>query len=90
VLQERKLHRVGGTQPVSVDFRLIAATNLDLAEEVRAGRFREDLFYRLNVFPVRVPPLRERTSDIPLLANYFRLRFAQENGVRARRSRPTR
>jgi two-component system, NtrC family, response regulator HydG len=83
VLQERKLHRIGGSQPVSVDFRLLAATNLDLGEEVRAGRFREDLFYRLNVFPVRVPPLRDRQTDIPVLANYFRLRFAQENGVRA-------
>jgi two-component system, NtrC family, response regulator HydG len=83
VLQERKLHRVGGTQPVTVDFRLLAATNLDLAEEVRAARFREDLFYRLNVFPVRVPSLRERQGDIPLLANFFRLRFAQENGVEA-------
>jgi DNA-binding NtrC family response regulator len=82
-LQERKLHRVGGSQPVAVDFRLLAATNLDLGEEVRAGRFREDLFYRLNVFPVRVPALRERQGDIPLLANYFRLRFAQENGVHA-------
>jgi two-component system, NtrC family, response regulator HydG len=83
VLQERKLHRVGGSQPVAVDFRLLAATNLDLGEEVRAGRFREDLFYRLNVFPVRVPALRERQGDIPLLANFFRLRFAQENGVHA-------
>jgi DNA-binding NtrC family response regulator len=83
VLQERKLHRIGGSQPVNVDFRLLAATNLDLAEEVRAGRFREDLYYRLNVFPVRVPPLRERTGDIPVLANYFRIRFAHENGVRA-------
>jgi DNA-binding NtrC family response regulator len=83
VLQERKLHRVGGSQPVTVDFRLLAATNLDLGEEVRAGRFREDLFYRLNVFPVRVPALRERQGDIPLLANYFRLRFAHENGVHA-------
>jgi two-component system, NtrC family, response regulator HydG len=83
VLQERKLHRVGGSQPVTVDFRLLAATNLDLGEEVRAGRFREDLFYRLNVFPVRVPSLRERQGDIPLLANFFRLRFAHENGVHA-------
>jgi two-component system, NtrC family, response regulator HydG len=83
VLQERTLHRVGGSQPIAVDFRLLAATNLDLAEEVRAARFREDLFYRLNVFPVRVPSLRERQGDIPLLANFFRLRFAQENGVEA-------
>jgi DNA-binding NtrC family response regulator len=81
VLQDRKIQRIGGTQQVPVDFRLVAATNVDLAEEVANGRFREDLFYRLNVFPIHVPPLRERKSDIPLLANYFRLRFAQENGV---------
>ncbi len=81
VLQDRKIQRIGGTQQVPVDFRLIAATNVDLAERVSSGDFREDLFYRLNVFPIHVPPLRERKSDIPLLANYFRLRFAQENGV---------
>ncbi|MEJ2185436.1 MAG: sigma-54 dependent transcriptional regulator [Gemmatimonadota bacterium] len=81
VLQDRKIQRIGGTQQVPVDFRLVAATNVDLAEEVANGRFREDLFYRLNVFPIHVPHLRERKSDIPLLANYFRLRFAQENGV---------
>ncbi len=81
VLQDRKIQRIGGTQQVPVDFRLVAATNVDLADEVANGRFREDLFYRLNVFPIQVPPLRERKSDIPLLANYFRLRFAQENGV---------
>ena len=83
VLQERKIQRVGGGQPLPVDFRLIAATNTDLAQSVERGDFREDLFYRLNVFPVRVPPLRERKEDIPLLANHFRLRFAQENGVEA-------
>jgi DNA-binding NtrC family response regulator len=83
VLQDRMLQRIGGNQPIAVDFRLIVATNIDLAEEVREGRFREDLFYRLNVFPVRVPPLRERRSDIPLLANYFRARYAQENGIEA-------
>jgi DNA-binding NtrC family response regulator len=81
VLQDRKIQRIGGNQGIPVDFRLIAATNIDLAEEVSEGRFREDLFYRLNVFPVRVPALRERKSDIPILANYFRNRFAQENGV---------
>ncbi|MBI4408182.1 MAG: sigma-54-dependent Fis family transcriptional regulator [Gemmatimonadetes bacterium] len=81
VLQDRKIQRVGGSQVISVDFRLIVATNVELADEVAGGRFREDLFYRLNVFPIRVPPLRERKSDIPLLANYFRARFAQENGV---------
>ena len=81
VLQDRKIQRVGGGAPITVDFRLIAATNVDISEEVRAGRFREDLYYRLNVFPITVPPLRERTGDVPILANYFRLKFAQENGV---------
>ena len=81
VLQEKKITRVGGNTPIAADFRLIAATNVDLEEAVQDGRFREDLFYRINVFPIRVPPLRERKSDIPLLANYFRQRFADENDV---------
>jgi hypothetical protein len=79
VLEERAIQRVGSTQRVAVDFRLIAATNDDLQAKVEAGEFREDLFYRLNVFPVTVPPLRERPDDIPVLAYHFRLRFAQEN-----------
>jgi len=83
VLQERKIQRVGGREPISVDFRLVVATNVELGRHVEDGHFREDLFYRLNVFPVRVPPLRERKDDIPLLANHFRLRFAEENGVEA-------
>ena len=83
VLQERKVQRLGGGPPTAVDFRLVAACNVDLAAEVEAGRFREDLFYRLNVFPVHVPPLRERKSDIPLLAHHFRERFAAENGMQA-------
>jgi DNA-binding NtrC family response regulator len=80
-LQERRVQRVGANQPIPVAFRLIAATNVDLAAEVGAGRFREDLFYRLNVFPIRVPPLRERRSDIPVLASFFRTRAAERNGV---------
>jgi DNA-binding NtrC family response regulator len=81
VLEERSIHRVGSSQPLNVDFRLITATNEDLQAKVEAGKFREDLFYRLNVFPVHVPPLRHRKEDIPLLANHFRLRFAQENSI---------
>jgi DNA-binding NtrC family response regulator len=81
VLQDRKVTRVGGREPITVDFRLVAATNRDLGELVEKGEFREDLFYRLNVFPIRVPSLRERRDDIPLLAQHFRQRFADENGL---------
>jgi len=71
VLQEKKIHRVGGTQEISVDVRIVAATNQNLEEKVRKGQFREDLFYRLNVFPIKIPPLRERKEDILPLAEYF-------------------
>ena len=79
VLQEREIERVGGSQVIKVDVRLIAATNRKLEDEVKAGRFREDLFYRLNVFPLQVPPLRERKSDIMLLADYFAEKYAEKN-----------
>jgi Nif-specific regulatory protein len=80
VLQERELERVGGSATIKVDVRLMAATNRNLEEDVKAGRFREDLFYRLNVFPIHIPPLRERKSDIVLLADHFTEKYAQRNG----------
>ena len=80
VLQEREFERVGGGRTVSVDVRVVAATNRDLKAAVEAGKFRLDLFYRLNVFPVRVPSLRERKDDIPLLAKYFIERYARSTG----------
>jgi two-component system NtrC family response regulator len=80
VLQEHTFERVGGTRQISVDMRLIAATNKDLKEAVQQGGFREDLFYRLNVVHIHIPPLRERAEDIPLLATHFLQQFAKENG----------
>src|SRR5437016_655345 len=79
-IQERRIRPVGDTADVDVDVRLVAATNRDLAAEVRAGRFREDLYYRLNVVQVRVPPLRERREDVLPLADHFLRRFAAEHG----------
>ena len=78
-LQQREFERVGGNQTIKVDVRIVAATHRDLNAEVRAGRFREDLFYRLNVVTIEMPPLRTRVSDIPLLATRFLQRFAEEN-----------
>jgi Nif-specific regulatory protein len=80
VLQERELERVGGTSTIKVDVRLIAATNRNLEAEVKQGRFREDLYYRLNVFPLHIPPLRERKSDLVLLADFFAEKYAEKNG----------
>ncbi|MBK9516512.1 MAG: sigma-54-dependent Fis family transcriptional regulator [Anaeromyxobacter sp.] len=79
-LQERKIRRVGGTRDLAVAARIVAATNRDLAAEVKAGRFREDLFYRLNVIQLRLPPLRERRQDLPLFLAHFLTRVAEEQG----------
>jgi PAS domain S-box-containing protein len=85
VLQEKEFERVGGTSHVKVDVRVIAATNRDLAKMAKDGKFREDLFYRLNVFPVRLPPLRERKDDIPLLVRFFVNKFAVRLGKQIER-----
>jgi transcriptional regulator with GAF, ATPase, and Fis domain len=84
VLQEREFERVGGSEPVPVDVRVIAATNRDLQDAVAAEKFRLDLFYRLNVFPIEVPPLRERKEDIPVLLEYFIQSYADKAGKRIR------
>jgi two-component system nitrogen regulation response regulator NtrX len=82
VLQEHTMEPVGGTSGIKVDARVLAATNKDLQAEIRAGNFREDLYFRLNVIPIFVPPLRERQEDIPLLAHHFMAEFAREYGRR--------
>ncbi|GHT89040.1 hypothetical protein FACS1894137_17770 [Spirochaetia bacterium] len=79
-LQEREFERVGGSATIKVDVRLITATNRNPEEALKSGRFREDLYYRLSVFPLRIPPLRERKSDIILLADYFAEKYANKNG----------
>src|SRR5918911_1548145 len=83
-LQEQTFERVGGSRRVEVDVRVVASSNRDLSAEIAAGRFREDLFYRLNVVPIRVPPLRERREDIPLLARHFMARGAAAGRIQAR------
>ena len=80
-LQEKEIERIGGNSVIKTDVRIIAASNRDLKKEVEAGRFRSDLFYRLNVFPITLPPLRERTEDIPMLAAHFMHKYAQKSGT---------
>jgi len=80
VLQEREFERVGGNQPIRANVRVVAATNRDLEAAIAVGAFRSDLFYRLNVFPIEIPPLRERREDIPLLVEYFIGHFARKAG----------
>ena len=89
VLQEQEFERVGSATPMKVDVRLIAATNRDLEREVAEGRFRPDLFYRLNVFPIRIPPLRERAADIPMLAQHFLAHFQRKFGKPLKRVTPS-
>ena len=82
VLQERKIERIGGEQSIDIDIRIVAATNKNLEVEVKEGRFREDLFYRLNVIRIQVPSLRERKDDIPLLVRNFLNKYNKENGTK--------
>lgn len=88
ILQEQRFERVGGRKSIQVDVRVIAATNKDLTEEIRAGRFREDLYYRLKVFPLHVPPLRQRLPDIPLLLSYFMEVLTRTQGFKPLRFAP--
>src|SRR5579859_5267840 len=88
VLQDRRFMHLGGVQEIQVDVRIIAATNVDLRQSVREGRFREDLFYRLNVITVELPPLRQRKEDIPLLVEFFLKKYAEENGLQPRQFTP--
>ena len=88
VLEDRRIMRVGGHDNISVDFRLIAATNRDLEREIAEGRFREDLYYRLKVVTLRIPPLRERQADVPLLLDFYLAQFCQEHGKPVKRVMP--
>src|SRR3954468_4647554 len=81
-IQEREIDRVGGSQPVKVDFRLVATSNRDMQDEVKKGTFREDLFFRLNVMSLELPPLRERPGDIPVLARHFAKKYGEANGIK--------
>ncbi len=84
VLQEQRFERVGGNETIAVDVRVIAATNIDVRAAIEKNLFREDLYYRLNVIPIHVPPLRERTEDIPLIVDYYLEHFVREHGLTAK------
>jgi two-component system nitrogen regulation response regulator NtrX len=88
ILEEQRFERVGGSRPLQVDVRVVAATNKNLAEEIQRGTFREDLYHRINVIPLQVPPLRERGEDIPLLAKHFLQELARENDAPAKTLTP--
>ena len=88
VIQERELERVGGKQIIKIDVRLIAATNRNLEEEVKAGRFRADLYFRLNVFPISLPPLRDRAEDIEPLTHFFVQKYSRNTGRKIRKVAP--
>ncbi|EMG22609.1 sigma-54 interaction domain protein [Leptospira interrogans serovar Copenhageni str. LT2050] len=81
ILQEQRFEKLGSTETITVDVRIIAATNIPVEEAIRDGKFREDLYYRLNVIPITIPPLRERTSDIPLLVDYYISKTLEENNL---------
>ncbi len=87
-IQEREIQRVGSDRSIRIDVRIIVATNKNLEKEVKNGRFREDLFYRLNVIHIRIPALKERSDDIPLLARHFLDRYAQKTENSSRGSHP--
>src|SRR4029453_18413585 len=89
VLQQGEFERIGASHTITVDVRVIAATNRDLETAIRGNRFRSDLYYRLNVFPIRLPPLRERTEDIPLLVRYLTLKYGPRLGKRISNVSPT-
>ena len=88
-IQEREIHRIGGVETVRFDARLVAATNVNLRRRVAEGRFREDLFYRINVFPIHLPPLRQRRQDIPLFVDHFFERFCRRDGLPQKRLHPS-
>src|SRR5690348_4873134 len=88
VLQEHSLKPVGGNEEIEIDVRVVAATHRDLDDMVRSGRFREDLYFRINVVSITLPPLRERVEDIPLLVEHFLRKYEHETGLRAPRATP--